>query len=53
MLSSSGHLKAHYCSVRELYDLKDGMPLFRASMSKKRFEQLKACFQFDDPVRHN
>ena len=53
MLSSSGCLKAHHRSVRELYDLKDDAPFFRASMSEKRFEQLKACFRFDDPARRN
>ena len=49
----SGSLKAHHLSVRELYDLKDGAPLFRACMSEKRFEQLKSCLRFDDSARRD
>jgi hypothetical protein len=49
----AGALKAHHRCLRELYDLRDGIPLFRAAMSEGRFEQLKACLRFDDPVRRN
>jgi hypothetical protein len=32
----AGALKAHHRCVRELYDLRDGAPLFRAAMSEKK-----------------
>jgi hypothetical protein len=49
----AGVFKGHHRCLRELYDLKDGIPLFRAAMSEKRFEQLKACLRFDDPARRD
>ena len=47
----AGALKAHHRSLRELYCIRDGIALFRATMSEKRFEVLKACLRFDDPLR--
>ena len=49
----AGSLKAHHRCVRELYGLRDGINLFRATMSESRFEQLKACLRFDDTARRN
>lgn len=49
----AGALKAHHRSVRQLYDMRDGIHLFNACMSEKRFEQIKACLRFDDPLRRN
>ena len=44
-------MKAHHRCLRALYDMRDGIPLFRAAMSEERFEQLKHCLRFDDPLR--
>jgi hypothetical protein len=49
----AGAMKAHHRCLRELYDTRDGVHLFRATMSEKRFEQLKACLRFDDPLRRD
>ena len=53
VLSVVGTFKAHHRELRELYDLRDGIPLFRATMSEARFEQLKAALRFDDPLRRD
>ena len=49
----AGTMKAHHRCLRELYSIRDGIALFRAAMSEKRFEQLKACLRFDDPLRRD
>ena len=49
----AGTMKAHHRCLRELYNIRDGIALFRATMSEKRFEQLKACLRFDDPLRRD
>ena len=49
----AGTFKAHHRELRELYNNNDGIPLFRATMSEARFEQLKAALRFDDPLRRD
>lgn len=49
----AGALKAHHRPVKELWDDCDGHPLFRAVMSRHRFDQLKMALRFDDPRRRD
>lgn len=49
----AGALKAHHRRARELFTDMDGHPLFRSTMSYKRFSQLKSVLRFDDPARRD
>ena len=49
----AGVLKAHHRDIRKLYEIRDGVPLFRVTMSCERLEQLKAAARFDDPLRRD
>lgn len=49
----AGAFKAHHRPLKELWNVTDGVPLFRATMSLKRFEQIKIAFRFDDPLRRD
>ena len=45
----AGAFKAHHRDARELFCARDGISLFRATMSHERFCQLKCALRFDDP----
>ena len=49
----AGALKAGHRDTRELWDMKDGNPIFRATMSFQRFQQIKSALRFDNKVRRN
>lgn len=49
----AGVFKAHHRDERELFSLRDGINLLRATMSYKRFFQLKCALRFDDPARRD
>ena len=49
LLILAGAYNANYRSTNELWSLKEGQPIFRATMSEKRFKQIKGAFRFDDP----
>lgn len=49
----AGVLKAWHRDIGELFSEKDGHPLFRASMSMKRFLQIKKCLRHDDVLRRD
>jgi hypothetical protein len=49
----SGAMKSHHRSLRDLYSERDGIPLFRATMSEERFIAIKSCLRFDDKLRRN
>ena len=48
LLYFSGVLKTSYLSTSDLWSKQIGMPIFRATMSQKRFEFLINCLRFDD-----
>lgn len=49
----AGVFKAYHRNTRELWSERDGHSLFRATMSFKRFAQLKMAFRFDDSRRRD
>ena len=49
----AGALKAGHRDTRELWDLRNGNPIFRASMSFQRFQQIKAALRFDNKMRRD
>jgi len=49
----AGALKACHQDTRELWDLKNGNPIFRATMSYQRFQQIKAALRFDNKLRRD
>jgi hypothetical protein len=51
--AASGVFKAAHRDLSEMWSLRDGYPIFRATMSEKRFKQLKSLLRFDDPLRRN
>ena len=44
----SGAFKSSHRDTRELWSVRDGHPIFRAVMSFKRFQQIKAALRFDN-----
>lgn len=59
----AGVCKAQYRHTEELWSERDGLPIFRATMPRCRFTQIKAMLRFDDrrtrspedpfsPIRH-
>lgn len=48
LLYMSGVLKTSYLSTSDLWSKQFGIPIFRATMSQKRFEFLINCLRFDD-----
>ena len=49
----AGAYKSHHRDVKSLWDMRDGYPSFRATMSRERFYQIKRCFRFDDRVKRD
>lgn len=49
----AGAFKAYHRDTRELFSIRDGIHLFRATMSHGRFCQLKCALRFDDPARRD
>lgn len=49
----AGALKAHHRGLEEMWSDRDGHALFRATMSCRRFKQLKQALRFDDPIRRD
>ena len=49
----SGCFKAAHRDARELWSIRDGQAVFRATMSYKRFAQIKASIRFDNKLRRN
>lgn len=49
----AGALKAGHRDTRELWDLKNGNPIFRSAMSFQRFQQIKAALRFDNRLRRD
>lgn len=53
LLILAGVFKAHYRSTEDLWSMRDGQPVFRATMSQKRFKEIKRFLRFDDVARRN
>ena len=53
LLLLAGAYKAQYRPVSELWSLKEGQPVFRATMSEQRFKLIKGAMRFDDPARRD
>lgn len=49
----AGVFKAHHRHARELWTVRDGHPLFAATMSYERFSQLRSALRFDDRLRRD
>ena len=49
----AGTFKAAHRKLEELWDDRNGHPIFRATMSCERFKQLKSAFRSDDPLRRD
>jgi hypothetical protein len=49
----SGTIKAQYRSTEDLWSERDGLPVFRATMTRERFCALKSAMRFDDPLRRD
>lgn len=49
----SGACKSQFQATDQLWSEIDGLPVYRATMSQKRFKQIKSCFRVDDPLRRN
>jgi len=49
----AGVFKSHYRDTLELWSTKDGFPVFVATMSRKRFLQIKRFFRVDDRQRRD
>ncbi|PSN46769.1 hypothetical protein C0J52_22928 [Blattella germanica] len=48
LLVTAGHLKSNLSNLRSLWSKKYGAPIFRATMSRQRFEDLLMFLRFDD-----
>ena len=53
LLLLAGAYKAQYRPVSELWSLKEGQPVFRATMSEQRFKSIKGAMRFDNPARRD
>lgn len=53
LLILAGAFKSHYRSTTDLWSLRDGQPIFRATMSRERFCQIKSMLRFDDTLRRD
>ena len=53
LLLLAGAYKAQYRPVSELWSLKEGQPVFRATVSEQRFKLIKGAMRFDDPARRD
>lgn len=53
LLLLAGAYKAQYRSTEELWSEREGHPVFRATMSRHRFCELKSNLRFDDPLRRD
>lgn len=53
LLILAGAYKAQYRATEELWSEKEGQAVFRATMSRKRFKELKCHLRFDDCLRRN
>jgi hypothetical protein len=53
LLILAGAFKSQYRSTTDLWSLRDGQPIFRATMSRERFCQLKSMLRFDDTLRRD
>ena len=53
LLLLAGAYKAQYRPVSELWSLKEGQSVFRATMSEQRFKSIKGSMRFDDPARRD
>jgi hypothetical protein len=49
----AGAFKGQYSSTEDLWSERDGHPVFRATMSRKRFCAIKTAMRFDDPLRRD
>ena len=49
----AGAMKAGHRDTRELWDTKNGHPIFRAAMSFQRFQQIKQALRFDNKIRRD
>ncbi len=49
----AGAYKAQYRPISELWSLREGQPVFRATMTANRFKSIKGALRFDDPLRRN
>jgi hypothetical protein len=49
----AGAFKAQFRSTEELWSERDGQPVFRATMSRERFCNIKGALRFDDPLRRD
>ena len=49
----AGALKAGHRNACELWDNKDGNPIFRATTSFRHFQQIKSALRFDNKLRRN
>ena len=52
VLLATGQQKDNHLSTAEMWSTVTGCPLYRAAMSKCRFEFLIACMRFDNPDTH-
>ena len=53
LLILAGAFKAHHRSTVDLWSQRDGQPIFRATMSRQRFCELKSFLRFDDTLRRD
>lgn len=53
LLILAGAFKAHHRSTVDLWSQRDGQPVFRATMSRQRFCELKSFLRFDDTLRRD
>ena len=53
LLIIMGAFHARYRDIDELWSLRDGIAVCRATMSVERFLQIKSAIRFDDPLRRN
>lgn len=50
---TAGVFRSKYRTVDDLWCERDGFPVCRATMSKRRFKQIKSVMRFDDPLRRD
>lgn len=48
-----GMFKARHRSLEILWSERDGLPAYRATMSLRRFKEIKRCFRVDDRTKRN
>ena len=48
-----GAFRSRYRDISELWSIRDGFPVCRATMTRERFMQIKSVLRFDDPLRRD